>query len=106
MFQKKMSESARCVAQERELIANNAAAADGLLMLTDDAALKQKLSALKEKIKYLQPVESVTALQRDNAIRDKLATLKNVLVHAKADAGDQADGVIKEIYALILERNN
>lgn len=91
-----------------ELIEENARAVDVLMVYSkSDAATLEKLTALKDDIKYLSPSCEAEVKAYDKKIADKLGDLKLALNKARQrDMFEQSKQLIEEIELVIAERNS
>lgn len=104
MLFKKKTET-EIVAEDRKLIASNADAAGKLVMLCNgNEELATKLGELKEKLKYLIPVNTESAMDPDKKIGNKIADLKIELAHYDGHISQKIERLISDILLLTVSR--
>ena len=91
---------------DRELISENAKAADALIILAgDNEALVQQLQAMQEKIKYLLPSDDGKINDFDKKIKNLIEDARIALVKADGEASKKIDNALLQIKLVISDRN-
>ena len=103
-FKKKDSVQSK---NDRDLIANNTVAMEGLLAITEDEDVKAQLKVLKEKIKYTTALTEEKGYSVDKKIAGVIGDLKIEITKNKGDEKSSAkiENLLKELSALVAERN-
>ena len=92
--------------ENRELIAANSNAVDGLIVLagTNDELIAE-LKDLKEKLKYLIPSDNVKVVDYDKQIKNMLGDLRIALTKADGEVSKKAKDLIRDIKLAAADRS-
>lgn len=100
---KKASEKVR---NDRELIEENANSIDSLIVLAkDNEELVQKLRVLKEKLKYLTPLQDPKVTDYDKKIKNLIEDMRIALVKSDGGRTNKVDDALLNINLAITDRN-
>ena len=92
---------------DRELIASNAVALSGVVAITEDAELKNELSALMEKVKYTTALMDDKAYALDKKMSGIIGDLKIEVTKNKGDEKSSAkiENLVRDLKAAVAERH-
>ena len=91
---------------DRELIASNAVALEGVVAITEDAELKSELSELKEKVKFMTALMDDKAYSLDKKMAGIIGDLKIEVTKNKGDekSSVKIDNLVRDLKAAVAER--
>ena len=91
---------------DRELIEKNSGSVDALIVLAYDDAMKAKLKALKEQIKYIMPLVDEKAYNMDKKVSALIGDIKIELskYNGEEKVAVKINNLVKELEVLVAER--
>ena len=103
LFGKKASVKA---GEDRELIKQNAAAVDALIVLAEgNTSMTEQLTDMREKIKYLVPVEDGKVSDFDKKIKNLLGDMRIALVKGDGEDTKKTERIMQQIKLAVADRN-
>lgn len=94
------------VKADRELVASNSKAIEGLIVIAkDNEEIVAELKALQEKLKYLIPSENPKVADYDKAIKNKIGDLRIALTKSDGESSKKAKGILTDIKLDVADRN-
>ena len=91
---------------DRELIEKNSGAIDALVVLAYDDAVKAKLKALKEQVKYIIPLVDEKAYSMDKKVSALIGDIKIELskYNGEEKVAAKITNLIRDLEVLVAER--
>ena len=104
IFKKKGSVASQ---NDRDLIAANAVALEGVAAIAEDEDLKKDICLLKDNVKFITALVDEKAYSLDKKMSGIIGDLKIEVTKNKGDekSSTKIDNLLRELKALVAERN-